>query len=105
MPKTKKVTVSKQKLLTLLNKPLTKPRGLSSVCNKVGQKFSVIKVLGISENVYKEREECVSSLNMDIQNIATSVVYSVIVSQRYIKELLKDPSYNDKSLQDLDLSG
>ena len=104
MPKTKKVTITKQKLVTILNKPLTKPRGLASVCNKIGQKFGIVKVLGVSENVYKDTGDSITSLNMTIQNKGTLTVHPVIVSQRYIKELLKDPAYSDKTLQDFDLS-
>ena len=105
MGKVKKMSMTKQKLATILNRPLSKPRGLASVANKVGQKFVIIKVLGFSENQYKDQDTTVTSINMTIREMSKLTPHQVIVSQRYIKELLKEPGYTDKDITDLDLSG
>ena len=103
MPKAKKLQLSKTRWAGLFNKTLSKPRRLSQVCNTVGAHYLITKCHGVVEKKFKDKS--VQQIKMSIKHQSTSIENNVLLSSRYITDLLDEEDYAGKSIHDFDLAG
>ena len=105
MPKAipKKVALTKSRWAGLFNKTLSKPRSLSTVCNKVGANYLITKCHGVVEKKYQGKT--LQQIKLTIKNQSTSAENVVLLSSRYITDLLDEDEYAGKSIYDFDLTG
>ena len=103
MPKAKKLQLSKTKWAGLLNKTLSKPRSLSQVCDTVGVHYLITKCYGVIEKKFKNKT--LQQIKMGIKNQSSSVENIVLLSSRYITDLMDEEDFIGKTIYDFDLTG
>ena len=99
----KKLALTKARWAGLFNKTLSKPRSLSTVCNKVGANYLITKCHGVVEKKYQGKT--LQQIKMSIKNQSSSAENIVLLSSRYITDLLDEDEYAGKTIYDFDLTG
>ena len=73
------------------------------MCDKVGVHYLITKCYGVIEKTFKSKT--LQQIKMGIKNQSTSVENVVLLSSRYITDLLDEEDFKGKSIYDFDLTG